>query len=490
VTTERLPAHPSIDQLRKLARDLQRGAADGDADAIAEIAEHHPRSPIDSAAVRLSDAQLVVARHYGFASWARLKNHVDVVTATASAPHDAPVDEEVDAANRMLALACLTYGNGDDPERRAAARTLLDADPALSTHDVWTMAATGEAAAMVRVLEAHPELVDARGGPHAWAPLLYAAYSRVPLGHDQSTLDAARVLLEHGANPDAGFLWEGLPSPFTALTGAFGGGEDAVNQPAHQDAMALARLLLDAGADPNDNQALYNRMFDPDDTHLELLFEYGLGAGDGGPWREAMPDATESIPAMLAMQLQYAAQHDMGHRVELLLDHGVDPDGQSGHPTFHRRSALALALTAGAAGCATLLRAAGATEPTLDSGELFVAACMAGDEAAARALIEAEPDLLQRMDDSEPPTKVAVSGGSIDALRLMVSLGCDVSACVRTTPLHDAAGAGDLAMVDALLELGADPNARDTAFDAPPLGWARHGGHDEVAARLEPLTDW
>jgi hypothetical protein len=88
----------------------------------------------------------------------------------------------------------------------------------------------------------------------------------------RSALEVARLLLEHGADPNAGFLWEGL-SPFTALNEAFGGGED--NQPPHPECMALARLLLEHGAEANDAQTLYNRNWDPDDDWLELLFSPG-----------------------------------------------------------------------------------------------------------------------------------------------------------------------------------------------------------------------
>ena len=62
------------------------------------------------------------------------------------------------------------------------------------------------------------------GGPHGWEPLLYLTYSRVALGPGRSAVGVARLLLEHGADPNAGYLWEGLVPPFTALTGALGGG--------------------------------------------------------------------------------------------------------------------------------------------------------------------------------------------------------------------------------------------------------------------------
>src|SRR5215510_14706259 len=62
---------PNLEQLRHQAKDLLRAIRRGDPPAIAELTEHHPRPP-EPAAVKLSDAQLALARSYGITSWPRL----------------------------------------------------------------------------------------------------------------------------------------------------------------------------------------------------------------------------------------------------------------------------------------------------------------------------------------------------------------------------------------------------------------------------------
>src|SRR4029077_10719193 len=73
-----LPEEPSFTQLRNQAKDLRRAVAAGQADAFAQVAEFWPGPP-PAAQSPLPAPQLVVARRYGFPSWARLKRYVEVL---------------------------------------------------------------------------------------------------------------------------------------------------------------------------------------------------------------------------------------------------------------------------------------------------------------------------------------------------------------------------------------------------------------------------
>ncbi|WP_066371036.1 ankyrin repeat domain-containing protein [Herbidospora mongoliensis] len=473
-----LPDNPSLERLRKQAKTLLQHAKAGDPEALGLVAEFHPRPP---RAPQLSDAQLVTARMYGFASWPRLKTHIETVARYSRSPHQVEASEEL--PEEFLRLACLTYG-ADYPGRTGEADLLLTRHPHLSTANVFTMAATGSAEALADALAANPGLARTQGGPFAWEPLLYLTYAR--LAAPGRHLEAARVLLRHGADPDAGFLWAGLTSPFTALTGAFGGGEG--DQPPHPQGAALARLLLEAGADPNDSQTLYNLGlgggFADDTAHLELLLEFGLGRDRRGPWRARLGPTLQSTRQLLRDELATAALRGGPRRTRLLLAHGAEVDGLGAHPAYGGRTPYELALLNGHIEVADLLAAAGASANLKDL-DAFTAACMRADAEAvadlgpaplARALAH-HPELINR----------AAGQGKTAAVRLLAGLGFDVDHLHGSTPLHDAAWNDDVETVTALIDLGADPAVRDTRFDATPLGWAEHGGKHRVAVFLRDL---
>jgi hypothetical protein len=76
----RLPVRPNLEQLKHQARDLLRAVRAGDEAALAEMRERHPDA-IHPAAVRLADAQLVLARGYQAPSWTRLVQAVHIADA-------------------------------------------------------------------------------------------------------------------------------------------------------------------------------------------------------------------------------------------------------------------------------------------------------------------------------------------------------------------------------------------------------------------------
>lgn len=399
------------------------------------------------------------------------------------------VGPAADPADDFCRLACLVYGDDDGPHRWAAAAALRT--PSIVAGSVHAAAAAGDPSALARHL-AEPGAATRPGGPYGWEPLLYLCYSRV---RQVDAPAAAALLLDAGADPDAGYLWHGLVPAFTALTGVFGEGEQGPGrQPAHPAWRALATLLLAAGADPNDGQTLYNRMFRPDDGVLELLFEHGLGTGDGRPWRARL--GTDPPMELLVRPLTWAAAHGFTDRVRLLLAHGVPADVSS-----PEGSAVGLAAAAGHREIVALLVAAGAPEPTLDPVAALVAAILAGEpglsaEPGASGSPTDPPPAGRGSDLSALPAALAARPGlvaeAVDAGAdpgLAVRLGFDVSAMSGgQTALHTAAWAGDLAMVRRLVELGADAGARDAHFGTRPLDWAGHAQHQAVVDYLTPLT--
>lgn len=100
----RLPTRPDLQHLKREAKALQRAVHAGDAKAIAELRRLHPRladatagSPATTR-LSLADAQLVVARRYGVASWPRLRRQAGIIVRpVASTAELARVFEAVGA---------------------------------------------------------------------------------------------------------------------------------------------------------------------------------------------------------------------------------------------------------------------------------------------------------------------------------------------------------------------------------------------------------
>lgn len=492
------PHWPNFDQFKHQAKDLLKAYRVGDADAVAQV-NRHEKAP-DAAVFALHDAQRVLARSYGFASWPKLKSYVEMIDN-----YRQPEPKSEDDANKFLRLACMTYFDGDQPSRRGRARQLLAGKPHLAKANIYTAAVVGDIAAVADFLAKGAD-VHTKGGPFDWEPLLYAAYSRLDSeAEGDSTLEAARLLLEAGADPNAGFLWDWggqFPCLFTALTGVLGLGEAGPPiETQHQYWYEFARLLLEAGADPNDNQGLYNRMQYPDNEHLKLLLEFGLGKGEGGPWfkrffRHWPLAATHTQPSgyvprtpaeILAYQFRWAIGADAFERVKLFVENGADVKGL----TISQKDCTPEMADYLAANGATV------TPHTPSTAEVFAEACKRADADRARELVVSHPALRNNLDDL---FTTAAEEGSVDSIRLLVELGADVNGKTGsprkwphdTSPLWWAAHVGGLDAVRLLVELGADLHARDPNYDATPLDSANYKGRREVVeylVQLAPIFD-
>jgi ankyrin repeat protein len=74
----KLREHPDLDQLKRQAKELLQSYLEGNAEARREVESFYRGA--DPAAFALHDAQLVLARSYGFESWPKLKAYVDGMT--------------------------------------------------------------------------------------------------------------------------------------------------------------------------------------------------------------------------------------------------------------------------------------------------------------------------------------------------------------------------------------------------------------------------
>ncbi len=469
MTTRSLASTATLDSLKKQAKSFLKAVQAGDASARSRVAPYFA----DMAHVGLQDVQLVLAREFGFSSWTKLKAHLE-----SGDRKRVPPDQ---LANRFLSLATVSYFSNvpADPARFDEARQLLDENPEIAGENIHVAAAIGDADAIGRWLDRQPQLLDRRGGPYDWSPLMYAAYARLP---GRSSLPAARELVRRGADVDAFFL-DGGQYRFTVLTGVFGEGEAGkMRQPSHPDCVEFARLLLDAGAEANDSQALYNRMFEPDDTCLKVLLQYGLSAKDTNNWlvREDGGFVANS-QTVFDYQLAWALEHRMADRVRLLVEHGADV-----HKAVNGRTPFEWARVGGDADLAGYLVLKGATAVQLKAEDEFYIAVM-NKEISLAELLKMKPggDIMSAMQRAHPAMLHDAAGeNDLESARRMLALGLEVNAMTSRTPLHEAALHGHIEMARLLIRHGADTTIRDPYFYAPPIGWAEYNGKQDMVAFL------
>ena len=228
-----LPPNPNLEKQRKLAKALARDYWRGDPEAVERVRALHPTPPAPQI-FALSDAQLVIARGYGFASWPQLKRKIDSLTKSPAELFVAAVQiGDVDQVRRLLQSHGDLVSRINEPmfgfksPAVHVARTNLDLLDLLLAHgadlnvrtswekggfgvleqvtpeqaaplvargariDIWAASNLGMMAELATLIAGDPALVHAKGGD-----------GKRPL-HFARTVGIARHLLEHGAEIDA-----------------------------------------------------------------------------------------------------------------------------------------------------------------------------------------------------------------------------------------------------------------------------------------------
>ena len=402
-----------------------------------------------------------------------------VERGAAARPHDA--GERAQRVTEFLRTACWdhhVHGKRAHRLRDGAAQRMLARHPELARENIHTAVACGDVAEVERLIGARPGLATARDGGRGWSPLLTLCYTRLGLPATRdNAMTIARLLLDAGADPND-FYMAG-DSAYTALVGVAGEGEQDAPRPPY--AAALFALLLERGAEPFDVQVLYNTHFSGDMVWwLELAYAQTRHTPRGSAW-------TDPAWPMFDMGgygngarfvLETALRTRNMALAAWALEHGASPDAP---PARDRRwSKLSLyqeAVRQGFDEMAALLTRHGAQidEPLLSPSQRLLAACVRQDRQQAAALIDMHPQLR-----GDPAALFAAAErGRADVATLLVDLGVspDVQDVNAERPLHRAAYNNALAVAEILVARGADVDARERRYQATPLSWAAHADH-------------
>jgi len=293
-----LPSNPNLDHLKYQARDLRKAHAAHDRGVAQRLREFHPRfkgtadNEIFAARLSLADAQLTIAREYGFKSWARLK-------------------AVIESPETLERLELPQHERIDDETFRWGVE-LVDA---------------GDASGLREHLKRHPKLVhqhvEFEGGNYFRNPTLLEFIAENPIRRGsvpKNIAEIAKVILDAGADRNA--MDETLGLVATGRVPRECGVQ-----------VALIDLLCDRGADPDGalESAAAHGEFEAVDAlirrgaSMTLPVATALGRIEY-VWR-LLSNATD---ADRQKALAIASQRGHEEILRLLLDSGVDPNGYGG----------------------------------------------------------------------------------------------------------------------------------------------------------------
>jgi ankyrin repeat protein len=393
----------------------------------------------------------------------------------------------------------------------AEADELLSQYPQLVSGDLFTAAILGNAESVGRFIAEDNTNATLTADPFGGNALVYlglSKYLRLQKRPVEGFLKAAEALLDAGVDPNSGFWTTGKYPEFeTALYGAAGVAQHA----------GLTRLLVNRGADVNDEEACYHSPETWENDAMKVLVESGKLTA-------------ENLCMMLVRKHDW---HDY-NGAKYLLEHGADPNGNSGRGWYPMHHALAringpdmisLLLDYGADpylvsnGLSAVARAA--REGRRDVLELFrergfslalpgldelICACALADEPLAQALTEKTPALRKELIEMGGTLLSRFSaGGNLTGVKILLDLGVPVNAPFLegdgyygtppgSLPIHVAAWHNYPPVVQLLIDNGAAVNAADVNGDTPLMlsvrastesHWTRRRSADAVAALLK-----
>jgi ankyrin repeat protein len=460
-----LPAQPDLDQQRKQAKELVRDWRAGHPDAVARMRAALPDKPF----LTLADAQFVLAREYGFATWAALTAHIEAIELARSSPL-----EQVRRTLRKGDVASLRRLLTHSAELRA----MIDQPVCPFDAPPLVYFASHEDPAAVELLLEFGADPNARS--QWWAGGFHALHSASPA--------AAERLLAAGAVPDAcaaahldraDLLARMLAADPSRVHERGGDGQTPLH---FARSRKVVDLLLDGGAD------LDARDVDHRATPAQWMLQGRKGAGryDLARYlveRGAATDIFLACALGLTDRVRELAADDPS---VLGLRTNHPPYGEEPPSSFHiytwtigqRRTPIEVAAQFEQGETLTALR------ELLSPRQRFIAACTLADETDARAMLREHPELMRQLDAIDHQALPAAAWSSdVAAVELMLALGfpLDTLGQDNGTALHCAAWQGSVACVTALLCHPGGPallDRRDSTHGGTPLAWCCHGSQN------------
>ena len=480
--SNQLPPNPNLAYLKKQAKALHKQMKAGDPAAVARCRQFHPQGA-NLTTPKLSDAQLVIAREHGFATWPRLKHFV--VGVRGRSLHRA-FETDIDYYEGRAFGLHSVYQTG----QQRALNLIRHSHPDFA-------AATDEAIKQAGFTLDDARLVLAREHGFADWPALAAHVERLAQGQ---VVEPFRIAFQAIKANDLNTFKQTLATFPELATTPGTNGNGLLHLAASFGRVEMVRLLLDSGADINmaNNKGwtlLHSAACASGNGHnggpeilitfIDLLLAAGAdvtaeahGAG-GTPLMQALFWGLRPQAERLAQEGIYPynlrALAGLG-RLDLIPDF-FNPDGslkpEAGQKrAFHRPHS----------GFPPWVPRDDRQE-ILD--EALVYAARSGRTGVLNFLLAQGANI-----DSEPYNGTAlfwaISCDQTETVRWLLERGAGVHQLAgfggekNITALHVAAWGGHLEPAQVLLHYGAEATYHEPRYGSSPVGWADHMGHPQL----------